>query len=269
MTLLRRLARLTLLLVLAVAGVLIELSVFPLISAARRRGIVRQWSALLLRACGLSLRIRDDGVVAGRPLAAVASGRMLVANHRSWLDIFAIDAIATSAFVAKSELRRWPLAGWLAALAGTVFIERGRRHAVHRVIETLRARIRAGFPVALFPEATTSAGPMLLPFHGNLLEAAIAESAEVVPIAIRYRDAAGRTAHAADFVGDTGFVESVWTVLGARDLAVEVDVMAPVPSAGRNRHELARDLRERISLRLGLSPDSVAERPPGFRSASH
>ncbi len=262
---LRRLVRLALLLLLAVSGILTELLVFPLISAPRRRAIIRHWSRDLMSACGLQVRAHAGDGVSGRALDDTAPGCMLVANHVSWLDIFAINSLATSAFVAKAELRRWPVAGWLAALAGTVFIERARRHAVHQVIEQLRRRIREGFPVAVFPEATTTDGGSLLPFYGNLLEAAIAEGAPIIPIALRYLDAAGEPAAAAAYVGDTTFVESLWMVLGERELVVDVQVLPPVPTSGRNRHDLARELRDLISLRLGLP---TADTSPGRAAAS-
>jgi 1-acyl-sn-glycerol-3-phosphate acyltransferase len=155
----RRLFRLLLLLSLAGGGFLVELLVFPLISTRSRRSIIRRWSRALLAVCGLRLRVHAGAPSAHHPysfpgderaaastLEQLACGRMLVANHTSWLDIFAINALATCAFVAKAELRRWPLAGWLVALAGTVFIERSRRHAVHQVIQALRERIREGIP---------------------------------------------------------------------------------------------------------------------------
>jgi 1-acyl-sn-glycerol-3-phosphate acyltransferase len=265
---LRRLARLALLLLLAVAGILTELVVFPLIPAARRRAIIRHWSRDLMSACGLQVRVHGGGVVDGRPLDDIARGCMLVANHVSWLDIFAINSLATSAFVAKAELRRWPVAGWLAALAGTVFIERARRHAVHQVIERLRRRIREGFPVAVFPEATTTDGSTLLPFYGNLLEAAIAEGAPIIPIALRYRDAADQPAAAVAYVGETTFVESLWRILGERELVVDMQVLPPVPTSGRNRHDLARELRGLISSRLGLpTADTSPGTAPGSRAA--
>jgi 1-acyl-sn-glycerol-3-phosphate acyltransferase len=259
--LLRRLYRLWLLLMLAAAGILIELVVFPLISATRRRAIISRWSRALISACGLRIRAHQ---ASGLALDQLAPGRMLVANHISWLDIFAINSLATCAFVAKAELRRWPVAGWLAALAGTVFIERARRHAVHQVIDQLRGRIREGFPVAVFPEATTSDGVSLLPFYGNLLEAAIAEQAQVIPVALRYLDAEGRPAVQTAYVGDTTFLESLWSVLGAQGLVVDVQVLPAVASSGRNRHELARELRGLISAGLELpTPGS----PPGTAAA--
>jgi 1-acyl-sn-glycerol-3-phosphate acyltransferase len=280
---LRRLFRLSLLLLLAMAGLFIELLVFPLLSSQVRRRVIRDWSRALLRTCGLRLQAHFVGPAAGamqdagrqdagredaparRALEEQAPGRLLVANHTSWLDIFAINALATSAFVAKAELRRWPLAGWLIALAGTVFIERARRHAVHQVIQQLRERIRSGFPVAVFPEATTSIDPALLPFHANLLQAAIAENTAIVPLAIRYLDADGMPSREAAYVGDSTFIESLWTVLGARGLVVSVGLMDLVPAEGRNRHELARELRALISSALGSpTPDTS----PGTAAAS-
>ena len=280
---LRRMLRLSLLLMLAVAGFLIELLVFPLLSPAARRVVIRQWSRALMRTCGLRVRVHalgagrvveDPDPVTGDPatrrrLEDLAPGRMLVANHTSWLDIFAINSLATSAFVAKQELRSWPLAGWLVALAGTVFIERARRRAVHQVIQALRERIRSGFPVAVFPEATTSIEPALLPFHANLLQAAIAEEAEVVPLAIRYLDGDGAPAMEAAYIGETTFIQSLWTVLGATGLVASVGVMDAVPAAGRNRHELARELRALISDGLGSpTPGTSPGTAAAFQGAS-
>jgi 1-acyl-sn-glycerol-3-phosphate acyltransferase len=265
---LRRLLRLALLLLLAVAGILTEIAIFPLIAAKRRRIIIRHWSRDLMSSCGLQVRVHG-AEVGGRSLDEIAPGCMLVANHVSWLDIFAINSLATSAFVAKAEVRRWPVAGWLAALAGTVFIERARRHAVHQVIEQLRQRIREGFPVAVFPEATTSDGSNLLPFYGNLLEAAIAEEAPIIPIALRYLDRDGAPAAAVAYVGETTFMESLWMVLGERELVVDVQVLPPIATSGRNRHDLARELRGLISSGLGLPPpDTSPGTVRGIRAAS-
>ena len=264
---LRRLARLPLLLALAIAGIAIQLLVFPLLGMQRRRAIVRLWSRALLAICGLRLRLLHHQE--GDARALLDAGPMVVANHVSWLDIFVIDSIATCAFVAKSEVRRWPLAGWLAAMAGTVFIERARRHAVHQVIERLRTRLRERFPVAVFPEATTSTGAALRPFHGNLLEAAIAEGALVVPVGLRYRDHDGNLSEAAAYVDDMTFVESLWQVTGVPYIVADVHVLAPVPAAGRHRHQLARELRELISDRLELPfDDSVPGTVAAFRAAS-
>ncbi|MCX7901979.1 MAG: 1-acyl-sn-glycerol-3-phosphate acyltransferase, partial [Burkholderiaceae bacterium] len=188
-------------------GIAITALVFPWLAPARRNAIVRAWSRGLLRLAGARLRI------AGAPLPAALAregllpgtkGRLLLANHVSWIDVFAILSTLPCRFVAKAEIRRWPLLGWLVTLVGTLYIERGRRHAVAAINQRVRERLAAGEAVAVFPEGTTTDGSTLLPFHAILLapaldgEAAIAPAAEArLFIAARTRRAWGRFRQAA------------------------------------------------------------------------
>ncbi len=267
---LRRLYRLLALLLLALAGLLIQLLAFPWLSEPARRRTIRRWSRLLLACCGIRLELRDGGEAQGHALPKIAPGRMLVANHQSWLDIFAINAVTASAFVAKAELRRWPLVGWLVAMAGTVFIERGRRSAVRAVINELEARIRGGYPVAIFPEATTHVGPELLTFHANLFEAAIATRTDVIPVAVEYRTPAGAPGEAAHYVGDTTFAASLWRILAEPALIVRVTVLSPIPADAAQRHALAREARLRIGAALSApAAGSGSETAAGPPDASH
>ena len=98
---------------------------------------------------------------------------LLLANHVSWLDILAIDAWRPVRFVSKADVRKWPLLGFMVACGGTLFIERERKRDALRVVHQVADALRAGASVAVFPEGTTGAGPLLLPFHANLLQAAI------------------------------------------------------------------------------------------------
>ncbi len=248
-----RLWRLPLLVLLLLVGLVVEATTFPFAGSNGRRRAVRVWSRALVRCCGVAIDV--DPALAER-----APGRLIVANHVSWLDIFAINAVAPAAFVAKAEIRRWPLAGWLVAAAGTVFIQRSRRHAVHQVIERLRERMRAGWPAAVFPEATTSDGRSLLPFHANLIEAACEEQADLLVVALRYRGPLPGWPEAMTYVGDTTFLESLWRVTGASGIRVDVALVACLPSAGRTRHALAASARQALSLALALP---LADRTPG------
>lgn len=240
-----RLWRLPALVGLLLGGVLIELAVFPLLSTDRRRATIGVWSRALLAACGLRMR-------ADTRLAELAPGRMIVANHTSWLDIFAIDAVAPSAFVAKAEIRRWPVIGLLVAFAATVFIERARRHAVHDAIGQLRERIRAGYPVAVFPEATTSDGRRLLPFYGNLLEAAREEGAEVLVVGLRYTARGGDPSSDVEYIDDQTFIGSLWRIIGASGQCVELIHVTTLAIEGRTRQQLATAARLALSRRLDL-----------------
>jgi 1-acyl-sn-glycerol-3-phosphate acyltransferase len=256
---LRRLYRLPLLVLLLLAGLAIALTVFPRLGAPARERCMIRWSRLLMWGCGA--RVREVVAPGAMPLGEQGGGRMLLLNHVSWLDIFTIDAIAPASFVAKAEIARWPLAGTLVARVGTVFIERGRRHAVHNVIRQLAARMRDGWRAAVFPEGTTSDGQRLLPFHGNLIEAALESGAPIVPVGIRYLDPDGHPSHASYYVGDTTFLESLWRITGHPLLVVELHVMPALESApGTTRQEIARRARDAIAAQLRLPlDDSVPE----------
>ncbi len=248
---LRRIYRIPLLIALLLAGLAIVFCVFPLLARPAHERIIASWSRLLMRCCGTLVRERIAPGAA--PLAATA-GAMLLSNHISWIDIFAIDSIAAAVFVAKAEVARWPLVGTLVSRAGTVFIERSRRHAVHDVIARLEQRIRSGHRVAVFPEGTTSDGTCVLPFYGNLAQAAIGAHAPVVPVALRYIDAGGQPTRVPVYVGDTHFLASLWQVTGHPRLIVEVHVLpAIVPAPGMTRQELARRVRDAISRHLELA----------------
>lgn len=256
MSWLRRLVRLPGLAGLLFGGLLTVFLVFPLVPQARRDALVRGWSRMLLACCGV--RVREIVRMGGAPLADQDGGRMLLANHVSWLDIFVINAVAPSSFVAKSEIARWPLAGTLVAGVGTVFIERDRRRAVREVIGTLDRRLRAGRRAAVFPEGTTSDGRQVLPFFGNLAQAAIDAGAPVVPIGLRYVDPDGVPSHAAAFIGDDHFLDAVWRITGHPELIAELHVLPAIDIVpGVTRHELADQARLAISGALDLALDDT------------
>jgi 1-acyl-sn-glycerol-3-phosphate acyltransferase len=260
MSWLRRLVRLPALVGLLFGGLFTVFFVFPLVPQARRDALVRGWSRMLLACCGV--RVREVVRTGGEALASQQGGRMLLANHVSWLDIFVINAVAPASFVAKSEIARWPLAGTLVARVGTVFIERSRRRAVREVIGTLDRRLRAGRRAAVFPEGTTSDGRQVLPFFGNLAQAAIEAGVPVVPVGLRYVDPDGEPSHAAAFIGDDHFLDSVWRISGHPELIAELHVLPAIDvTPDTTRHELAERSRLAISRALDLALD---DRLPAF-----
>ena len=156
---------------------------FPALDAAGRHECIRWWSAGLVRAMGLTLQ------VSGTPRPGAT---LIVANHISWLDIAAIHAAAPHArFVSKADVLSWPLLGWLIRNAGTLFIERERKRDAVRVVHAVAEALKAGDTVAVFPEGTTSSGAELLPFHANLLQAAVATATPVQPVVLRFSDPHG------------------------------------------------------------------------------
>ncbi len=212
---------------------------FPRYDAARRREAIRWWSATMLERMGVALVC--EGVPAD-------GGVLLVANHVSWLDILAVHAVCPRAsFVSKADVGRWPLVSRLATAADTVYLERERKRDARRVVHDVAEQLAAGRMVSVFPEGTTGDGRTLLPFHANLLQAAIATGASVQPMALRYADGDDRHSAAVEFVGATTLLQSVWRVASADGLVVHVRLLPARGVAGARRRALAAALRAEIA----------------------
>ena len=251
--------RIVLLLVHVLVGTAIAALIFPWLAQAGRNRIIRAWSHLLLTICGARLRVTGlplPPAIARTGIEHGSRGRMLLANHISWIDPFALNASAPSRFVAKAEIRAWPLLGTLVTLVGALYIERGRRHAVASMNHRVRDRLKDGETVAVFPEGTTTDGRSLLPFHSNLVAPALDVGAECWPVAVRYTED-GAPSTAAAFIGEMSIVTSLWNLLVARRLQIEVAFLEPVPTAGnRDRHHVAEAAAERIAAWLDVPAPS-------------
>ena len=259
---LRRAVRLPALILLLFGGLFTVLALFPLGGERFRRGAIRHWSRMLVAACGV--RPAPATVGAGRPLAQLPAGRLVVANHISWIDIFVIHSQCPCSFVAKDEIRSWPLLGTLVARTGTLFIERGKRRAVHRMIEHIERRLQAGGRVAVFPEGTTSDGRRLLPFHANLIEGALRAGVPVAPVGLRYVDGDGDSSAVIEYIGDTTFVASLWRIIGAPAVRCEVIALEEIATGeAASRHEVAQRARSVLAACLSLPLDD--ELPENLR----
>jgi 1-acyl-sn-glycerol-3-phosphate acyltransferase len=222
-------------------GALIVTTGFDRQLAEARARRVQWWSAKMLRLLGIGL------VAEGTPRPGA---KLLVANHVSWVDIAAINAVAPARFVSKAEVRHWPLFGWLANATGTLYIERERPRDALRVVHQMAAALQAGDTLAVFPEGTTSDGHALLPFHANLLQAAIATDTPVQAVALRFSDAEHAISPAAEFIGDTTLGQSLWWVACAQRLSVRVRFLTATSVAHADRRRLAERLREEIEVEL-------------------
>jgi 1-acyl-sn-glycerol-3-phosphate acyltransferase len=211
-------------------GALIAALLFPLQSEARRKREIERWSE---RFCEI-LRVRT--FLHGSPPTYDQRPLMMVANHVSWVDIFAINAVVPVRFVAKSEVRRWPLVGWLSERAGTVFIHRARRHDTVRVNELIAGALRAGDLFAVFPEGTTSDGSTLLKFHSSLLEPAVQAGAAVQPVALRYEREDGTLCTEAAYYGSKSVWDSLIGIVNEPSVAVHVCMLPLIqPGSGGRR----------------------------------
>jgi len=218
---------------------------FPSLDAAGRHARIGWWSAGLLRAMGVGLQIQGSP----RPGAT-----LLIANHVSWLDVAALHAAVPQArFVSKADVLHWPLLGWLVKGAGTLFIERERKRDALRVVHAMADALQAGQTVAVFPEGTTGPGPALLPFHANLLQAAIATGTPIQPAVLRFSQGPLAFSPAVEFVGDTTLLQSLWRVATARALVAHVQLLPPQASAHADRRALTDTLRAAMAAQLAAA----------------
>ncbi len=185
---------------------------------------------------------------------------LLVSNHVSWLDIFAIYAVCPSLFVAKSDIRGWPLLGRLVARVGTLFIERGSRRHARATNERVVAALASGRLVSVCPEGTTTDGRTVKHFHAALLQPAIDAGAAVLPVALRYRDSKGVETDAAAYVGEMSLVASMWRIAREPGLEIELRFASTIDVQALHRRELAALARSVIARELDLS---LAHTAPG------
>jgi len=212
---------------------------FPQLSPEQREARVQAWALQFLALWGIHLKVLGQPVVNGPAL--------IVANHISWLDILVMHAARHCRFVSKSDIRDWPLVGMLATGAGTLYIERTSRKDALRMVKDMAEAMKNGDVVAVFPEGTTSDGRELLPFHANLIQAAIAAEAPVQPVSLKFVDAAtGQPSFAPCYIGDDTLVGSMWRTLSAPAIIAVVHFGEPQAANGRDRRAWAHDLREDI-----------------------
>ena len=221
------------------AGVWAAAVRLPRLRPPEQRALVQAWALAFLGHAGIALEIR------GRPPAA--GPVLLVCNHLSWLDIPVMHAARHCRFVSKSDVRSWPVVGALATAAGTLYIERNSRRDALRVMHQMAEALRAGELLAVFPEGTTGDGRTLLPFHANLLQAAVSAGAPAQAVGLRFIDrASGRTSHAPSYIGDETLVGSIWRTVSAPAIVAVVHYGQIELCEGRDRRAWSRDLRDAV-----------------------
>nr|WP_307835348.1 lysophospholipid acyltransferase family protein [Streptomyces adelaidensis] len=195
-------------------------------------GIVRGWCRWTVRASGVRVRISGAAPSTG--------GLLLVANHVSWLDIPLLGAVRPARMLAKSDIRRWPVAGALVARGGVLFIERDRIRALPETVARIAEALRGGAAVVAFPEGSTWCGRAQGPFRRAVFQAALDAGVPVQPVRVRYRFAEGGASTTPAYVGDDSLLASVWRVVSARGVLAEAEVRPVIGPGGHpDRRALA------------------------------
>lgn len=238
-------------------GVLVTLLLYPVCGTERRLALKASWSAALLETLGLEIEA---------DLRHAVPGALLLANHISWIDVFVINAVLPAAFVAKEDVRRWPLAGWLAARNETIFLRRGSRAHTRVINQEIADILATGKHVAIFPEGTTSDGRNVLHFHAALIQPALVAGCPVLPTALSYWEPDGTRSLAPRYDGSISFGQCTWAVVGRRRLVARLSTTPPLGLDDEGRRQVAARAREAIASAAGLplpsnSPDIPCDLP--------
>lgn len=224
---------------------------FPWFTAATRRRHIAAWSQKALRIFGI--RTANSS-----PPCEGSGARLVVANHVSWLDVFAIWSTTDATFVAKGEVGRWPIIGSLAQRLGVIFIDRSRRRDAMMTSRHMADLLAQGRSVCIFPEGTSTNGRELQPFHPALFQSAIEAGVAVQPIAIRYFRANGALATEVAFTGDMSLVQSMWRLAGTDQIIIDVGHLPFFDTTGLDRRIAVERAHALIGQRLR---EPAGERP--------
>ena len=215
---------------------------FPKLEPHAQARAVEEWSQAMLSMMGITVRLQ------GKPSKGPV---LMAANHISWLDILVMHAASHCRFVAKLEIRDWPLLGVLTAGGGSLFIERTSHRDAKRVVHLMADALAKGQVLGVFPEGGTGDGKTLLPFHGNLLQAAIEAQSPIQPVGLQFLEAhSGLKSFAPCYQAEDTLLGSVWRTLCAPPLVAIVHYGENELAQGRNRRQWAQDLRASIEKLL-------------------
>ena len=224
-------------------GVTTAASVFPFASKLFKLRLIKWWCGYLLNI--LNIRVVSHGHTP--PAYQVAHKMLFVANHISWIDIHSINSIIPIRFIAKSDIRGWPVFGYLASKANVMFISREKRQDAARIVHITANSLEAGDNLCLFPEGTTTEGNEVKAFKSSLIQAALHANAVICPVAIHYPHPAGGSNIEVAYAGETSLLESVQQVLLQKQVVVELHFLTPIDT-----NELATEEKDRRKLTLNI-----------------
>lgn len=227
-------------------GVCILSFIFPFLNRNNKDRKIQAWSRHLLKIFNVELAVLDADLIKNTP-------HLIASNHISWLDIHVINGFKPIRFVAKSEVERWPVFGWMAKQLGTVFIRRDSSRHARQVVMQMASVLKVE-SICIFPEGTSTIGEIVLPFKPNLFESAIVAQVPVYPLAIQYlsKKTGGRSESPA-FIGDMGLLESMSNIIKNRSLVAQITVFPTYPndqSSALDRKKFAAYCQESISKTL-------------------
>lgn len=235
-------------------GLAIAAIVLPMLNKLHKLAIIKWWCGGLLRA--FHIKVSTFGTLP----PANTQGVMFVANHVSWSDIHALNSLIPLRFIAKSDIKSWPIFGYLVTQANTLFIDRNKRQEAGRIVQITAESLIAGDNLCFFPEGTTSDGSgsdgsgtegrHVLPFKSSVLQAAIDANTRIWPVALQYVNADGSINTEMAYAGDTSLIDSMSQIINQKNALVELHFLAPIQAADYDRRGLTAAAYQAISAKL-------------------
>lgn len=230
-------------------GLTIAAFLLPFIQKTTKLSLIKWWCGGLLRAFNIKV------ITFGDLPAPSVKGVMFVANHISWSDIHALNSLIPLRFIAKSDIKNWPVFGYLVQKADTLFIDRNKRQEAGRIVDITAESLKSGDNLCFFPEGTTTdgtgpEGARVLPFKSSVLQAAISANTQVWPVAIKYVNADGSINTDMAYAGETTLIASMHQVLLQKNPVVELHFLQPIHANGQNRRELTQTSFDAILAKL-------------------
>ena len=218
----------------------------PRLDRASQSLAIQKWSTDTLKLLGISVE-----VIGNIDASTSNASRLLVANHISWLDPLVIQTLQHSIFVAKQEVRRWPVVGHIAKGCDVVFVNRGSPSSARKMVQSMTDALQRNMCIAGFPEGTSTEGYQVGLFHSNLFEVAVTNACEVIAISLRYKDPKTQAMRLEPaFVGNIGFLQSLHRVICAPPIVVQVVVSEPIAPHGHTRRTLAQMVQSKVESQL-------------------
>jgi 1-acyl-sn-glycerol-3-phosphate acyltransferase len=213
---------------------------FPRLDSQAKLLEIRRWANSVLAI--LEIEVQSDSLPPER------FAGLVVSNHLSWLDILVMQSIIPGCFVAKSEVRRWPLIGYLSNACATIFVDRSAPRSMRAMLDRAVCAIEQGYAVIAFPEGTSTDGEQLGTFHPNIFESAVRAQGQVQLVSLRYVDhESGQIATAIHFTGDMTLASSIFNVLKRPRTRAKVQFGQQMSALGQTRKSLAAQAHAHIS----------------------
>jgi 1-acyl-sn-glycerol-3-phosphate acyltransferase len=209
-----------------------------------------QMKSFWMKLVGLSLNLKIE--TTGEPITGAA---LVVSNHISWIDIVVIGGLVPGCFIAKSDLLRWPIIGFLTKQSGNIFVKRGNKQQVHETTEQMAWILKQDLKIIAFPEGTTSDGKRVLPFHGSLFHPAILTKMPIQTLVIEYLDEAQELA---PYIDDDVFIPHLWQILGLSTINVRLNFNKSIDSRDKTRQSVKQESWQQINRKLVTQRASTA-----------